>query len=65
MTRSIRTTPRGARDKQPLALTWRELPWMPADYKTRHNTIEPFSIGVDLRGDTPTICNHVNEIRIQ
>ena len=40
MTRSIRTTPRGAQDKQPLALTWRELPWAPADYKTRHNNIE-------------------------
>ena len=38
---SIRTTPRGAQDKQPLALTWCELPWAPADYKTRHNTIKP------------------------
>ena len=41
VTKSIRTTPRGAQDKQPLALTWCELPWAPADYKTRHNTIKP------------------------
>ena len=33
-------TPRGAQGKQPLTLTWRELPWTPADYKTRHNNIE-------------------------
>ena len=39
MTRSIRTTPRGAPDKQPLAPTWRESPWTSADYKTRHNNI--------------------------
>merc|ERR1711997_1133116 len=38
-TNAILTTPRGAQDKQPLALTWRELPWTTADYKTRHNTI--------------------------
>ena len=37
---SIRTTPRGTQDKQPLALTWRELPWASADYKTRHSNIE-------------------------
>ena len=37
---SIRTTPRGTQDKQPLALTWCELPWAPADYKTQHNIIE-------------------------
>ena len=37
---SIRTTPRGTQDKQPLALTWCELPWASADYKTRHNNIE-------------------------
>ena len=40
MTRSIRTTPRGAQDKQPLAPTWRESPWTSADYKTRRNNIE-------------------------
>ena len=40
MTRSIRTTPRGAQDKQPLAPTWRGSPWTSADYKTRHNNIE-------------------------
>ena len=39
MTRSIRTTPRGTQDKQPLAPTWRESPWTSADYKTRHNNI--------------------------
>ena len=37
---SIWMTPRGTQDKQPLALTWCELPWAPADYKTRHNNIE-------------------------
>ena len=37
---SIRTTPRGAQDKQPLAPTWRESPWTSADYKTGHNNIE-------------------------
>ena len=37
MTRSIRTTPRGAQDKQLLALTRCELPWTPADYKTRQH----------------------------
>ena len=35
MTQSIRTTPRGAQDKQLIPLTWCELPWTPADYKTR------------------------------
>ena len=40
MTRSIRTTPRGAQSKQPLAPTWRGLPWTSADYKTRHSNIE-------------------------
>ena len=39
MTQSIRTTPRGTQDKQPLASTWRELPWATADYKTQHNAI--------------------------
>ena len=38
--RSIRTTPRGTQDKQPLAPTWRESPWTSADYKTRRNNIE-------------------------
>ena len=40
MTQSIRTTPRGAQDKQPLAPTGRESPWTSADYKTRRNNIE-------------------------
>ena len=40
MTQSIRTTPRGTQDKQPLAPTWRESPWTSADYKTRRNNIE-------------------------
>ena len=31
MTQSIRTIPRGARSKQPLAPTWRGLPWTSAE----------------------------------
>ena len=56
MAQSIRTTPRGAQDKQLLALTRCELPWTPADYKTRSNANKPVSIVWDLLGDTPTIC---------
>ena len=37
---STRMTPRGTQDKQPLALTWCELPWAPADYKTWYSNIE-------------------------
>ena len=54
-------TPRGAQDKQLLALTQSELPWTPADYKTRSNANKPVSIVWDLLGVTPTICNKIND----
>ena len=53
-------TPRGAQDKQPLALTWRELPWAPADYKTRRQHDQAFSVECVLQGDTPTIVIAIN-----
>ena len=44
MTRSIRTTPRGTQDKQPLAPTWHESPWTSADYKTWYTGIKQLVI---------------------
>ena len=49
MTQSIRNTPRGAQDKQPLALTQSELPWTPADYKTRSDPSNPVQYRVRSR----------------
>ena len=53
-------TPRGAQDKQLLALTRSELPWTSAGYKTWDSMNKPISIECDLVGDTPTICNKIN-----
>ena len=44
MIRSIRTTPRGTQDKQPLAPTWHESPWTSADYKTWYTGIKQLVI---------------------
>ena len=61
MAQKYSNTPRGAQDKQLLALTQSELPWTPADYKTRGNNNKPVSIVWDLLGVTPTICNKIND----
>ena len=60
MTRSIRTTPRGAQDKQLLALTRCELPWTPADYKTRQRKQTSQYRVRSLRRYTD-ICNKITD----
>ena len=58
-------TPRGAQDKQLLALTRSELPWTPADYKTRSNTNKPVSIACGLIRVAPVIYNKITITNIQ
>ena len=49
-------TPRGAQDKQPLALTHSELPWTLLTIKHEATQTNQFSIACGLVRVTPVIC---------